>query len=250
VNRALLLLAPGLLLLGAARAQGTGLNVSPVQLYLKAEESKTLLTLRNDGGEAVRFQLQVHAWGEDPKEGMTLGPTADIVFYPTLIALQPGETHKVRVGTTVSFGALERTYRLFVEELPPAEKPAQSRSAVRVLTRVGIPIFVQPTKVLESQVLSPLALASGSAVFDLQNDGNVHLRVDTVRLEGFAPDGARLFERETPGWYVLAGARKHFTLDVPRDACPRVRKLVATVKTDRDQTLQQAVETPAGACGS
>jgi len=57
---------------------------------------------------------------------------------------------------------------------------------------------VQPTKVLESQALSPVALASGAAAFDLQNDGNVHLRVDTVRLEGFAPDGARLFERETP----------------------------------------------------
>ena len=250
MNRALLLLAPALLLLGAARAQGAGLNVSPVQLYLKADESKTLLTLRNEGEEAVRFQLQVNAWGEDPKEGMTLGPTGDIVFYPTLLTLKPGETHKVRVGTTVPFGALERTYRLFVEELPPPEKPAQSRSAVRVLTRVGIPIFVQPTKVLESHALSSVALASGAAAFDLQNDGNVHLRVDTVRLEGFAPDGARLFERETPGWYVLAGGRKHFTVDVPRDACPRVRKLVATVKTDREQTLQQALETPAGACGS
>ena len=250
MNRALLLLAPGLFLLAAVRAQGAGLNVSPVQLYLKAEESKTLLTLRNEGEEAVRFQLQVSAWGEDPKEGMTLGPTGDIVFYPTLLTLKPGETHKVRVGTTLPFGALERTYRLFVEELPPAERPAQSRSAVRVLTRIGIPIFVQPTKVLESQALSSVALASGAAAFDLQNDGNVHLRVDTVRLEGFAPDGALLFERESPGWYVLAGGRKHFKVDVPRDACPRVRKLVATVKTDREQTLQQALETPAGACGS
>jgi fimbrial chaperone protein len=250
VNRALLLLAPGLLLFGAARAQGAGLNVSPVQIYLKADESKTLLTLRNEGEETVRFQLQVNTWSEDPKEGMTLGPTGDIVFYPTLITLKAGETHKVRVGTTVPFGALERTYRLFIEELPAAEKPQQLRSAVRVLTRIGIPIFVQPTKVLESHALSSVALASGAAAFDLQNDGNVHLRVDTVRLEGFAPDGARLFERETPGWYVLAGGRKHFTVDVPRDACPRVRRLVATVKTDRDQTLQKALETPAGACGS
>jgi fimbrial chaperone protein len=250
VNRAALLLASGLLLLGAARAQGAGLNVSPVQLYLKAEESKALLTLRNDGGEAARFQLQVHAWGEDPNTGMTLGPTEDIVFYPTLITLKPGETHKVRIGTTVTFGGLERTYRLFVEELPPTEKPAQSRSAVRVLTRVGIPIFLQPTKVLESQTLSPVALSSGAAAFDLQNAGNVHLRVETVRLEGFAPGGARLFEREAPGWYVLAGTRKHFSVDVPRDACARVRKLIATVKTDRDQTLQQELETPGGACGS
>jgi fimbrial chaperone protein len=250
VNRSVLLLAPGLLFLGAGRISAAGLNVSPVQLYLKAEESKTLLTLRNDGEETVRFQLQVNTWGEDAKTGMTLGPTEDIVFYPTLVALKPGETHKVRVGTMIPFGALERTYRLFIEELPPAEKPAQSRSAVRVLTRVGIPIFVQPTKVLESQTLSAVALGSGSASVELENAGNVHLRVETVRLEGFATGGARLFDREAPGWYVLAGGRKSFTVDVPRDACARVRKLIATVKTDREQTLQQALETPGGACGS
>jgi fimbrial chaperone protein len=250
VNRAVLLLAPGLLFLGSGRLSAGGLNVSPVQLYLKAEESKALLTLRNDGEEAARFQLEVNTWNEDPKAGMTLGPTDDVIFYPTLVALKPGETHKVRIGTTVPFGALERTYRLFVQELPPAEKAAQSRSAVRVLTRVGIPIFVQPAKVVESQALSQVVLGSGSASFDLENAGNVHLRVETIKLEGFATGGARLFEREAPGWYVLAAARKHFTVDVPRDACARVRKLVATVKTDRDQTLQQALETPAGACGS
>jgi len=90
------------------------------------------------------FQLQVNAWSEDPKEGMTLGPTGDIVFYPTLITLKAGvKTHKVRVGTTAPFGALERTYR-------PVRRgaPAGGKAGAIALRRARahpdrVPIFVQ-----------------------------------------------------------------------------------------------------------
>jgi fimbrial chaperone protein len=249
-SRALSVLAPGLLLLGAGRLHASGLNVSPVQIALKPDAAKALLTLRNDGTEPVRYQLQAHAWGEDADKGMTLGPTEDVIFFPQLLTLKPGETHNVRVGVAVPFGVVERTYRLFLEELPPAEKVSQPRTTVRVLTRVGIPIFVQPAKVIDAHNLSPISLQEGRANVTLQNTGNVHMRVESVQLEGFDQGGARLFEREAQGWYVLAGGEKRYQLDVPKDACLKARKLVVTIRRDREQAFQQQLDTTQGACGS
>ncbi|MGZ6126135.1 MAG: hypothetical protein ACXWLR_14300, partial [Myxococcales bacterium] len=126
----------------------------------------------------------------------------------------------------------------------------QARSTVRVLTRVGIPVFLAPVKALEDIRLSPVSLGRAGASLDVQNTGNIHFRVETVRMEGFGPGGTRLFEKQAQGWYVLAGGHKRYELEVPRDACAKVRKLVLSVKTDKDQVLQEPLETPGGACGT
>ncbi len=236
------------LLAAAGAAHAAGLNVSPVQVRLTPEESKALVTLRNDGATETRFQVSAFAWDEDATRGMVLAPTQEVVFFPTLFALKPGGVRNVRVGVTVPFGPVERTYRLFIEELPPAEKPSGS-SQVRVLTRVGIPVFVAPVKALHDLKLSPISLADGKASLELRNAGNEHLRVDAVRLEAFAQGGAKLFERQQSGWYVLAGGHKRYELEVPREECAKVRRLLMTVKTDREEIYQQALDAPAGACG-
>ncbi|TMA08552.1 MAG: molecular chaperone, partial [Deltaproteobacteria bacterium] len=131
------------LLCGAGRVRASGLNISPVQIWLTPDASKSLLTLRNEGPEDARYQLSVMAWDEDARTGMKLGPTEDILVFPTVLELKVGETRSLRVGSMVPFGPVEKTYRVFLEELPAPEKP-QARSMVRVLTRVGIPIFLAP----------------------------------------------------------------------------------------------------------
>ena len=233
--------------LAFALVLAAGLNVSPVQVRLTPEESKALITLRNDGQGETRFQVSAKAWDEDAVKGMVLTPTQDVVFFPALFALKAGEARNVRVGVTVPFGALERTYRVFIEELPPAEKPSSS-SSVRVLTRVGIPIFVAPVKALDDVKLSAIALGGGKALVDVRNAGNEHFRVDTVKLDAMAQGGAKLFEKQASGWYVLAGGHKKYELEIPREECARVRRLVVSVKTEREEIFQQALDTPGGAC--
>jgi fimbrial chaperone protein len=235
------------LLCGAGRARASGLNISPVQVWLTPEASKSLLTLRNEGPDDARYQVSVMSWDEDARAGMKLAPTEEIIVFPIILELKVGETRSLRVGSMVPFGPIEKTYRVFLEELPAAEKP-QARSTVRVLTRVGIPIFLAPVKSLEDHKLSALSLGSGGAAVDVQNTGNVHLRVDSVRLEGFAQGGEKLFEKEAQGWYVLAGGHKRYELEVPKDACAKVRRLVVSVKTDKEQVLQEPLDTPGGAC--
>jgi fimbrial chaperone protein len=235
------------LLCGAGRARASGLNITPVQVWLSPEASKSLLTLRNEGPDEVRYQVTVMTWDEDAQTGMKLAPTEEILAFPTMLELKVGETRSVRIGSLVPFGPIEKTYRVFLEELPAPEKP-QSRSTVRVLTRVGIPVFLAPVKALEEQKLSTVSLGSGGASVDVQNAGNVHMRVDSVRLEGFSQGGEKLFEKQAQGWYVLAGGHKRYELEIPKDACAKVRRLVVSVKTDKEQVLQEPLDTPGGAC--
>ena len=236
------------LLLAALPLRAAGLNVSPVQVRLTPEESKALVTLRNDGAGETRFEVTAKAWDEDAAKGMVLAPTQEVVFFPTLFTLKPGETRNVRVGVTVPFGPVEKTYRLFIEELPPPEKPSSS-SSVRVLTRVGIPVFVAPVKSLDDVKLSAISVSGGKASIEVRNRGNEHFRVDSVRVEAMAQGGAKLFEKQSSGWYVLAGGHKRYDLELARDACAKVRRLLVTVKTDREEIYQQALDTPGGACG-
>src|SRR6185369_236359 len=182
--------------------RASGLNLSPVQVWLSQDASKSLLTLRNEGPEDARYQVSVVAWDEDANTGMKLVPTEDIVAFPLLLALKVGETRSLRIGAVVPFGPVEKTYRVFLEEQPAPEKP-QARSTVRVLTRVGIPVFLAPVKALEDVRVSPVSLAKAGASVDVQNTGNVHLRVDSVRVEGFGQGGVKMFEKQAQGWYVL-----------------------------------------------
>jgi fimbrial chaperone protein len=236
------------LFVGAGRARASGLNVSPVQIWLSPDASKSLVTLRNEGPDAVRYQISASLWDEDAKTGMKLSPTEDIVVFPTVLELKPGEAKGLRVGPVVPFGPLEKTYRIFIDEMPAPQK-AETRATVRVLTRVGIPVFVAPTKSFEDHRVSASVGKTGASI-DVENTGNVHFRIETVKLEGFSDGGERLFEKQAQGWYVLAGGHKLYQLEIPRAACAKVRKLVVSVKTEKEQAIQEPLATVGGACGS
>jgi fimbrial chaperone protein len=235
------------LLLGAGRARASNLNVSPVQVYLAPDASKSLVTLRNEGSEEGRYQVSAMLWDEDAKAVMKLAPTEDIIVFPTILTLKPGETKSLRVGPVVPFGPIEKTYRIFIEEMPAPQK-VETRATVRVLTRIGIPVFLAPTKAFEDRRVSA-ELSGKVAAVDVENTGNVHFRINTVHLDALAADGSKLFEKQAQGWYVLAGGHKRYDLEIPRESCGKVRKLVVSVKTESEQVLQKPLETPGGACG-
>ena len=76
-------------------------------------------------------------------------PQISSSFQPSLLSLAPGESHNICVCPTTPLAATEETYRVFVAEMPPLETPEGDPTAGRILTRMGIPIFLQPAKVLQ-----------------------------------------------------------------------------------------------------
>jgi fimbrial chaperone protein len=226
-----------------ASASAATFTVEPTQIQLSARTGSVLLTLRNDSDDTLQFQLSLFKWTQTPSGQMQLEPTDDIVFFPTLLALKPKESRRVRIGSATSQDVLEKTYRIFVEELPPVNSAG---GGVRVLTKMGIPIFVRPTKEVATATLSELWQEDGLLRFSLKNAGSVHIVPARISVRGH--DGSNTaFKHELDGWYVLAGGRREYEVKIPPDVCARLTSMVVNIQF-ASSTLEERLQTPSGAC--
>lgn len=250
LRRALLLIGSGLLL-QAGTAGASAFKVTPVRVTFNGPSS-TLLTLKNDSDEALRFQISAFAWSQDAKGGIQLGNTDDVTFFPALLTLQPGEERKVRVATAVSAKDVEKTYRIFFEELPPLETPKEKAGAqVRILTRMGIPIFVEPDKGVAEGRVENAGVHGGHLQFDVRNTGNMHFAVQSVKVHGVDAKGEAVFDKQMEGWYVLPASPRSYDLEIPAAVCPKLKSITLEVQTDiagTTEPIKATVDTPSGSC--
>jgi fimbrial chaperone protein len=193
-----------------------------------------MLTVVNESPETLRFQVSAFAWSQGPKGEIQLAPTSDVTFFPSLLSIEAGKEAKVRVGLLVAAGPVERTYRIFFEELKPAEKPDQPPgSQVRVLTKMGIPIFVEPVKESWGGKLEGLGVAARKLRFAVRNTGNVHFSLLTVHVVGSDKAGAKLLDQQVEGWYVLPGGVREYEIDLSQAECAALRVVAIEAKTDK-----------------
>jgi fimbrial chaperone protein len=227
----------------AARSvSASSFAVNPTQIFLTSKTTSAILTLRNESDEALRFQLTVFAWEQSARGEMKLQPTSDIVFFPTLLTLGPKESRNVRVGAATAFAAVEKSYRIFVEELPPqVAQPGQS--AVRVLTKMGVPIFLQPTRTQAQAGLRDLMVRDGVFTFNVLNTGNVHFVPEAVRVQGTNHAGEVMLDKRLDGWYILAGGVRAYEVKLPPAECSALDALSIDVRIG-GSALKERLETP------
>lgn len=215
----------GLLGWGAGDALGSAFTVTPVRVFLGRGASSALLNVKNDSTEPIRFQISLKAWNQGPDGDMQLTDTTDLVFFPTIMELSAGEEKKVRVGSAFKAPvATERSYRIFFEELPPPQVTAtleqkQTAAQVRVLTKMGVPIFIQPANLVIKADLTSLAVDGKKVSFEVRNIGSTFFTVTKAMLTGLTKSGTPTFTREQDGWYVLAGGVRRFQFEVPVEFC-------------------------------
>jgi fimbrial chaperone protein len=222
-------------------------TVNPTRIYLKASATSALMTLKNESGTPLRMQLRAQRWEQARTGEMQLTPSDDLIVFPTLLTLAPGEARKVRVATAAGFTDVEKTYRLYVEELPPPSGAAPEGASVRILTRMGIPVFLQPARPTATAVLQGLGLEDGALAFELANTGNTHYIPESILVRGFTAAGQPVAEWPVNGWYVLANGTRAFTVRIERPGCEKVRSLLVEV-TIGQTVLKAPLTTPGGAC--
>jgi fimbrial chaperone protein len=236
------------LFLGAASpARAASLQVVPVVVELSAAEPRATLVVKNLGDAPVRLELSPSAWNQTPDGEMRLAPAPEVVVYPPLLQLAPQEERKVRISVTAGFGPREQSYRLFIQELPPAEKPAE-KTAIRFLTRVGVPIFLMPARPELRAEITGTAVYAGRLAATLKNTGTTRISPGKAKIEGLDADGKSVFSTSFDFWYVLAGGERVIKAALPAEPCARVRAVVLEVPVG-DAFVRARVATPGGACG-
>lgn len=228
----------------AGNAGAGSFNIVPTRLFLKPDEKTAVIRIRNGGEDALTLQLDARLWRQGADGTDLYDATKDILVFPKIVTLPPGEVQVVRLGyrgETVE-GA-ERTYRLFVEELPVGEPGGDV--LIRVLLRVGVPIFIQPADTLTDWAIADARLRRGAAELDIRNAGSRHARIGELVATGFDDAGNELFEANGSGWYVLPGSTRTMSVALPEEPCRNMRRLVVRAKTQQivDGEVQDLIET-------
>jgi fimbrial chaperone protein len=234
------------LLLAPLPAAASTFVVTPTEVDLSTSTTSALLSLRNTSKAPLRFEVTLFTWSEDERGVMSLQPSTDVTFFPKLIELAAGTTRNIRLG--INAGAsrdVERSFRLFVEELP--DQSAPSPNAVAIRTKVGVPVFVRPAKPARSAVIDGVSVAGGKVLTRVHNTGNLHINVDSVAVKGTGASNASTFSKEGPGWYVLPGATRIFEVPMSVSECQSTTTVAVEV-FGHNKSLKGASPVSPAAC--
>jgi fimbrial chaperone protein len=241
------ILLPSLLLASAAAPPTANADwrVIPIRLDFNQQNRSGVITLQNDGSKAVAFTMEAVAWTQDPSGQDRYAATEDLVFFPKQITIPPGQERVIRAGIRTPAGASEKTYRLFIKEVPEARKA--EGAAVAIAIQFGVPIFVKPAREDLKGELSASLSKDGRAEVSVTNTGNVHFRIKSVVLAGKTTDGIELHRQESNGWYLLADTSRGHFASIPAEICPQLQTLDIQVNSDRI-TLTGTIDVDPSAC--
>lgn len=228
--RALIFTTLFFLLLGQSWA--ASFDIRPVRIFFDAGTKAEKLTIANGGDNDLTLQIKVYRWSQDSAGKDAYQETGDVVIFPRLLQLKKGEEKIVRIGLTAQPAAEEKTYRIYIEEIP---QPRQNETvgSVRFITKAGVPLFVSPPKAEPRGKIDNFAMGDGKAEVTLRNVGNVHFAVRAFKLTGKNRKGDEVISRELGGWYLLAGAARPYTATIPREVCRDLASLQVEVVSDR-----------------
>ncbi|GBC85427.1 hypothetical protein HRbin11_01876 [bacterium HR11] len=206
-------------------------RVTPIRVELDARTRSATVTVLNEGDEPLHLQMKAFEWVQDEKGNDQYKETDDLIFFPKIMEVGPNDARILRVGLKAPAVARERTYRLFLEEIPAPRKAEGAQVAIAV--RFGLPIFVKPIKEEAKGVLDSVTLSDGQLSVVVRNVGNAHFFIESVSVQGKDAGGQVVYDQNVSGWYLLSGAVRTYTVKVPPEVCSKLSRLDLRVKTDR-----------------
>ncbi len=221
-------------------------SISPIRLDLDRQNKTDSITISNDETDRkIEMQAKLAEWTQDAKGNDVYVDSNDLVFFPRIFAVDKQDQRVVRVGLKVPAGATEKSYRLFIEELPPPPDPGKKGAQILFVLRFGVPIFVRPDKEQFAGTIEGLEAGPATATVVVKNSGNQNFQIQSLSVKSQAG-----YEKEIVGGYVLAGATKHIAAQFPADLCKKLGKLQIVMKTDRIGNIERTFDWDASRCGA
>ncbi len=184
---------------------------------MPAGESAGSVAIRNTSNAAVGFRASALSWTNAGEQDVRLEPTDDLVVFPATLVIPPKDTRKIRIGARFGPVAIERSYRLILEEV--AVEPSASSAGVVMRMRFSLPLFFQPKDRRTSVELAAPDLSSGRVRVTVRNAGRLHVTPRAFTIVGLDAAGAEIWSRTLPAWYLLAGESRTYDRDLTLDEC-------------------------------
>lgn len=215
LSRAALAVSAWAMLPGIAHAGG--LQVAPVSVTIP--ERSGVVWLNNESEEPLRAQVRVFRWTQANGEDV-LAETTDVVASPPFAEIAPGTQQVIRLvrfgGGAVAMTTCEQTYRIIVDELPPADQPATT--GLQYVLRYSVPVYLtNPACQAQPPALTwRIEAADGAVMLVVANAGQFH-----AQLANAAFIDAQGQRTEITGGllgYVLPQAERRFVIPVATEA--------------------------------
>jgi fimbrial chaperone protein len=192
------------LLAAPAASLAQALEVAPVSVELPRGEMVTTLSVTNRGTQPTPIQVRVFAW--DQQGGIDhLTATDGLIVSPPIVEVAPGVAQVIRLVLRRPAGAVEQSFRILLDQIPPAGAPG----TVRIALRLSIPVFAEPAaRVAEALSWRVEDVGARQGELVTTNSGGRHAKVLNPTLS--APNGTRLTVEPNVNPYVLPGATRRW----------------------------------------
>ena len=216
----------------SSAATATSLEITPVAVHLVPGQKATTIKVMNRGGMAAAIQLRPYAWAQNGDSDV-LTSTRDIILSPPIFTIAPGATQTIRLmlrGAASEAG--QRSYRLLIDEVPPANAGKQQ---VMIAMRVSLPLIVGAAAPKPRPLSWRAKRGPGtSVILSATNAGNVFDRVQAIAVT--MADGSRpKVGTSAANPYVLAGAQRHWL--VHAGSAARELRLSVTTQTGKSEQV-------------
>jgi fimbrial chaperone protein len=205
-------------------------RVSPIRLELDRGTKSGVISVINESTGRFQVQMKAFLWDQDAEGKDQYTESKDIIFFPKIMIFDKPEERILRAGIKMPAGTKEKTYRLFIEEIPEPKKSGAASIAVAI--RFGVPIFVKPVKEEVKGEITKLEFSKGEFRATVKNSGNVHFIINAVDIKGNNLKGEQVFAKSLGGWYLLNGASRVYSTAIPSEVCTETAKLDVEIKTD------------------
>jgi len=206
-------------------------RVTPIRLDFDRGTRTGLITVVNEGEEKLSLQMRAFEWAQNSEGKDQYTETNEIIYFPRMMTLEKKEEKIIRAGIRIPATTREKTYRLFIEEIPGPKKTEGVNVAISI--RFGVPIFVRPLKEEARGAIDKIELSKGILNIWVRNTGNTHFIINSVNLKGKNMKGEEVFSKELSGWYLLSGVSRVYSLSIPQDSCKDLAKLDVEARTNR-----------------
>ena len=195
-----------LLPLAETPVSAQALSVAPVNIVISPGQRATTLSVTNQGISETSIQIRAYAWSQkDNSDELT--PTDMLVVSPPLATIAPGVNQVVRLLLRQPPQSQEATYRILVDQIPPATK---TPGVVSMVLRMSIPVFAQPAGRAVPHLQFHLE-RNGDKLFLVGiNDGHRHDVLRDVALT--TGDGRKLNLASDVSPYILAGVTRRWSI--------------------------------------